>query len=184
MKKQRKKMKKIFLLTIYLISLNANELISCYGCHGENFEKKAMGKSKIVKNMSKEDILKSLKGYKNKNYGGDMKNIMENQIKNVINLKNLSDKIYLINHKKETIKLKKEMKKNKTEKNEIINISDFTERKLKCLEKSNQINKCMEDANNPKEMRICIKEFQKLSFHFSQLLEEHEIKIKSIKNVK
>jgi len=173
-------MKKIFLLTIYLISLNANELLSCYGCHGTNFEKKAMGKSIIVKNMSKENILKSLKGYKNKTYGGDMKNIMENQIKNVINLKNLSDEIYLINHKKETIK----RKQNETENNEIINISDFTERKLKCLEKSNKINKCMEDANNPKEMKICIKEFQKLSFHFSQLLEEHEIKIKSIKNVK
>ena len=53
----------------------------CKGCHGQNFEKKAMGKSKVVKNMSKAEIVKALKGYKAKTYGGDMKKTMEGQVK-------------------------------------------------------------------------------------------------------
>ena len=129
--------------------------------------------------MSQEDILKSLNGYKSKNYGGNMKNIMENQLKNVINVKDLSEKIYFLNHKKQKTKILKENSeiKKKTKKNEIINISDFTERKLKCLEQTNKINKCMEDADNPEEMKVCIIEFQELSSHFSKLLKEHEVKI-------
>jgi cytochrome c-type protein NapB len=53
---------------------------ACKGCHGQQFEKKAMGTSKIVKDMSKEDIVKSLKGYKDGSYGGAMKGIMKGQV--------------------------------------------------------------------------------------------------------
>jgi len=52
---------------------------ACAGCHGANFEKKAMGVSKIVKDMSKADIVTALKGYKDGSYGGAMKGIMKGQ---------------------------------------------------------------------------------------------------------
>jgi cytochrome c-type protein NapB len=51
----------------------------CVGCHGANFEKHAMGKSKVVKDMSKADIVAALKGYKDGTYGGAMKGIMKGQ---------------------------------------------------------------------------------------------------------
>jgi len=50
---------------------------ACVGCHGTKFEKKALGKSKIVKDMSKDDIVKALKGYKDGSYGGAMKGTMK-----------------------------------------------------------------------------------------------------------
>ncbi|WP_052746177.1 nitrate reductase cytochrome c-type subunit [Sulfurovum lithotrophicum] len=53
---------------------------ACAGCHGQHFEKKAMGKSKIVKDMSEADILVALKGYKNGTYGGAMKGLMKGQV--------------------------------------------------------------------------------------------------------
>ncbi len=52
---------------------------ACAGCHGANFEKKAMGVSKIVKDMAKADIVKALKGYKDGSYGGSMKALMKGQ---------------------------------------------------------------------------------------------------------
>lgn len=52
----------------------------CKGCHGADFEKKAMNVSKVVKEMSKEDIVKSLKGYKDGSYGGAMKAVMAGQV--------------------------------------------------------------------------------------------------------
>jgi len=51
----------------------------CAGCHGANFEKKAMGVSKVVKDLTKADIVKALKGYKDGSYGGSMKTIMKGQ---------------------------------------------------------------------------------------------------------
>ncbi len=53
---------------------------TCKGCHGANFESKAMGVSKVVKDMSKEDIIKALKGYKDGSYGGSMKAMMKGQV--------------------------------------------------------------------------------------------------------
>jgi len=53
---------------------------ACAGCHGQHFEKKAMGKSKVVKDMSEADILAALKGYKNGTYGGAMKGLMKGQV--------------------------------------------------------------------------------------------------------
>jgi len=64
-------------------ALYAANTTACVGCHGADFEKKAMGKSKIVKDMSKEDIVKALKGYKDGSYGGAMKGIMKGQVANL-----------------------------------------------------------------------------------------------------
>jgi len=55
----------------------------CAGCHGQHFEKKAMGQSKIVKDMSLKEIVVALKGYKNGTYGGAMKQMMLTQVVNV-----------------------------------------------------------------------------------------------------
>ncbi len=49
---------------------------TCKSCHGANAEKKALGKSQVIADWKKEDIVNALKGYKAKTYGGAMKNIM------------------------------------------------------------------------------------------------------------
>jgi len=73
---------KIALLSLFASSaIYAANIAACTGCHGKNFEKKALGKSKIVKDMSKEDIVKALKGYKAGTYGGAMKATMAGQVK-------------------------------------------------------------------------------------------------------
>jgi len=56
---------------------------ACVGCHGKQFEKKAMGKSKVVKDMSHEEIVAALKGYKAGTYGGAMKGLMKGQVANL-----------------------------------------------------------------------------------------------------
>ncbi len=74
-------MKKILLGTLLLgiVAFAAINLNSCKGCHGQNFEKKALGKSKIVANMTKEEINDAMVGYKNGTYGGPMKGLMKGQ---------------------------------------------------------------------------------------------------------
>ncbi len=64
-------------------SVHAVGTAACAGCHGQYFEKAALGKSKIVKDMSLKDIVKALKGYKAGTYGGAMKQVMVNQVKNL-----------------------------------------------------------------------------------------------------
>ncbi len=75
----------VALATLGLLSLSASaaNTAACAGCHGKDFEKSAMGKSKIVKDMSKDDIIKALKGYKDGSYGGAMKAVMAGQAKNL-----------------------------------------------------------------------------------------------------
>ncbi|MBU1667180.1 cytochrome C [bacterium] len=73
---------------IGLVSLVASTVYgagtaACKGCHGANFEKAAMGKSKIVKDMSKEEIISAMKGYKDDSYGGAMKAMMKGQVANL-----------------------------------------------------------------------------------------------------
>ena len=53
---------------------------ACTACHGANFEKKAMNVSKVVKDMSKEEIVTALKGYKAGTFGGPMKGVMAGQV--------------------------------------------------------------------------------------------------------
>ena len=76
-------MKKLLILiavsTSAIISSEV-DLKACIGCHGQSFEKSALGKSKIVAQMSEEEISSSLIGYKNGTYGGPMKGLMKSQV--------------------------------------------------------------------------------------------------------
>lgn len=76
-------MKKIVLATTILAATFAfaNPYAKCVACHGANGEKVALGKSKIIKDMSKEDFVASLKGYQDGTYGGPMKGMMTGQVK-------------------------------------------------------------------------------------------------------
>jgi cytochrome c-type protein NapB len=64
-------------------SAYAVSVTGCTGCHGQHFEKAAMGKSKIVKDMSLKEVVDALKGYKAGTYGNTMKNLMVQQVQNL-----------------------------------------------------------------------------------------------------
>jgi cytochrome c553 len=53
----------------------------CAGCHGVHAEKSAMGKSKVIKDLSATEIVTALKGYKEGTYGGSMKGLMKGQVR-------------------------------------------------------------------------------------------------------
>ena len=78
---------KIKLATIALALTMTSSLFAepsyakCVACHGANGEKVALGKSKIIKDMSKVDFIASLKGYQDGTYGGPMKGLMTGQVK-------------------------------------------------------------------------------------------------------
>jgi len=74
-------MKKVLLLTSILAGVVfANPYAKCVACHGANGEKVALGKSKIMKDMTKAEIVTALKGYKDGSYGGAMKALMKGQV--------------------------------------------------------------------------------------------------------
>lgn len=52
----------------------------CAACHGAQGEKAALGKSKIIKDMSSAEITTALKGYKDGTYGAASKAIMKGQV--------------------------------------------------------------------------------------------------------
>ena len=52
----------------------------CIGCHGINGEKKALGKSQVIKAWDTEKTFAALKGYKDGSYGGAMKGVMKGQV--------------------------------------------------------------------------------------------------------
>ena len=63
-------MKKIIIASVAALAVASTAMAGvdakkCAGCHGANFEKKALGQSKIVSEMTHADIAASLKGYKN-----------------------------------------------------------------------------------------------------------------------
>jgi len=60
--------KKILVLVIVLnVSIFASSIKVCQGCHSKNFEKRALGRSKIVRNLTKEEIVKRLHYFKTSN---------------------------------------------------------------------------------------------------------------------
>jgi len=59
---------------------NADLYKKCAGCHGQNGERKAMGKSKVIAKMSSDEIKSALNGYKDGTYGGAMKGLMKGQV--------------------------------------------------------------------------------------------------------
>ncbi len=78
-------MKKIVLASIAALAVGTTLMAgvnagACKGCHGQNFEKKALGKSAIVKDMTHDEIATALKGYKAGTFGGAMKGVMKGQV--------------------------------------------------------------------------------------------------------
>ncbi|MCF6310148.1 MAG: cytochrome C [Sulfurimonas sp.] len=63
--------------TALMAGVNAG---ACQGCHGTNFEKSALGKSKIVADLPHAEIATALKGYKAGTFGGPMKGLMKGQV--------------------------------------------------------------------------------------------------------
>ena len=90
-------MKKIIiaasLLTACLAFANPYE--KCVTCHGANGEKVALGKSKIIKDMTKADFVAALKGYQAGTYGGAQKALMVPQVKDLTeaNINEIADLI-------------------------------------------------------------------------------------------
>lgn len=76
-------MKKILVLFlgIYTFSTAAVDLNSCKSCHGKDWEKAALGASKIVKDMTKDEVTEALLGYKHGTYGRSMKGVMYTNVK-------------------------------------------------------------------------------------------------------
>ncbi len=76
-------MKKIVIATTLLAVTFAfaNPYAKCASCHGANGEKVALGKSKIIKDMTKADFVSALKGYQDGTYGGAQKALMVGQVK-------------------------------------------------------------------------------------------------------
>jgi len=75
-------MKKIIFALCALVAVVAADIntASCGACHGRNFEKHAMGKSKVVADMNATEIADALIGYKDGLYGGPMKGVMKGQV--------------------------------------------------------------------------------------------------------
>jgi cytochrome c-type protein NapB len=63
--------------TALMAAVNAG---ACTGCHGADWSKAALGKSKNVAEMTHADIAASLIGYKDGSYGGPMKGLMKGQV--------------------------------------------------------------------------------------------------------
>lgn len=82
-------MKKIVIATIAALTATSALMAApvngkaCASCHGANFEKAAMGKSKIVSDMTHAEIAELLKSYKNvAGFGhSPMKGAMAGQVK-------------------------------------------------------------------------------------------------------
>jgi len=53
----------------------------CAACHGATGEKKALGKSKVMSEMTKAEIATAMHGYQDGTYGGAMKGLMAGQVK-------------------------------------------------------------------------------------------------------
>jgi len=98
----------LFVLSISILSGSVS-VKKCLSCHGNKFQNKAMGKSKIVKNMTNVQIYNALVGYKNRHYGGSLSLVMyplvarysdqelydiSNKIKNIPTSKLKSKKTY------------------------------------------------------------------------------------------
>jgi cytochrome c-type protein NapB len=78
-------MKKIVIASIAALTVSTALVAgvngkACAACHGADWSKHAMGKSKVVSEMTHADIAAALKGYKNGTYGGPMKGVMKGQV--------------------------------------------------------------------------------------------------------
>ena len=85
-----KNMTKILLaLTLISTAVMATDGASlykkCASCHGSLGEKKALGKSKVINEMTQENLVAALKGYKDGSYGASMKALMKGQVASLQN---------------------------------------------------------------------------------------------------
>ena len=55
-------------------------LSGCMSCHGQDLSSKALGVSKDISKMTKQEVSDALIGYKNGTYVSPMKNLMKVQI--------------------------------------------------------------------------------------------------------
>ncbi len=84
-----KLIKYIFILLAVIATLSSASYITvCQSCHGKNFEKRALGKSRVVKNLKKEEIAKRLRYFKTSNsimkrFASPLSDKQINQIANV-----------------------------------------------------------------------------------------------------
>ena len=83
------------LLTLLSTASLADSYSKCIACHGANGEKVALGKSKVMKDMTKAEIESSLLGYQNGTYGGPMKALMTGQVRGLsaADIKDIANKI-------------------------------------------------------------------------------------------
>ncbi len=61
---QREDAKNIILLIVLDISVFGSYITICQRCHGKVFEKRALGRSRIVRDLKKEEIIKRLNYFK------------------------------------------------------------------------------------------------------------------------
>jgi cytochrome c-type protein NapB len=79
-------MKKIIIASVAVLtvvsalSADAVNGKACASCHGADWTKPALGKSKNVAEMTHADIATALKGYKDGSYGGAQKGLMKGQV--------------------------------------------------------------------------------------------------------
>ena len=88
-------MKKIVALLALMVTpmVLTADMDRCVSCHGVDFELKALGVSKIVKNMSEQEIKAALDGYK-KGLGGPMKDLMIQEVNLGVDTDAMSADIY------------------------------------------------------------------------------------------
>lgn len=70
----------LFLFISSVALMGAVDPKACAGCHDADFKKSALNKSRIVADLTHEEIATALKGYKAGTYGGDMKVVMKAQV--------------------------------------------------------------------------------------------------------
>lgn len=78
-------MKKIVIAVVAALAMATTSMAAvngkaCASCHGADWSKKALGKSKVVSDMTHAEIATALKGYKDGSYGAAMKGLMKGQI--------------------------------------------------------------------------------------------------------
>ncbi|OHD94686.1 MAG: cytochrome C [Sulfurimonas sp. GWF2_37_8] len=67
-------------LALATVSMAAVDGKACVSCHGADWSKSALNKSKIVSDLTHAEIATALKGYKAGTYGGPMKGLMRGQV--------------------------------------------------------------------------------------------------------
>lgn len=124
----------------------------CASCHGNDWSKKALNKSKHVSEMTQEEIEMALRGYKDGTYGGQMKAVMKGQIGEA-DPAVLAEEVYKSAHPKANVKPKKELK----------DLSVIIE-KADCQAKAKEVLNCLDKAETRTDIKECksiVKDFVK-----------------------